>query len=163
MSTKWTDKAKQFAERLMQGVRPQARAVEREGSATWYPSLMRTLSEHELSILEPGGDLVVYFDAAGQMIGWRDDGRLGSAAELDLGRDTTAQLAIRELELPAGTRAGDCRTAVLEPLGYTMEIVLFPPPGGPPADLVRAWIAPQSQKVIQVLWGVAAGPGVFSR
>lgn len=163
MSTKWSDKARQFAERLAQPAVPQPRVVERLAEATWYPSLLRTLSEHELSVLEPSGDLIFYFDPSGAPLGWRDDGRIGSVVELDLGRELTAQIARRELDLPDATRAGECRTAILEPVGYTMELVLFPPPGSPPADLIRVWIAPQSQKIIQVLWGPAAQPGAFSR
>ena len=163
MSTQWSEKARQFAERLVQPVIPQPRVVEREAEATWYPSLLRTLSEHDLSLLEPAADLIFYFDPAGQPIGWRDDGRLGSVVELNLGPELTAAIARRELDLPPNTRAGECRTAILEPVGYTMEIVLFPPPGSPPADLLRVWISPQLQKVIQVLWGPAAQPGVFSR
>lgn len=152
----WTAKAAAFVERLLRDAAPGARAIELQKWVEWYPDLLRTLSEHKMAALRPGGDIVVFFDASGQVKGWRDDGRLGAAVQVNIDKDVVVRAAVDELELPANTRAGVCRGVELPPVGWTMEIVLFPPANSPHPPLIRAWVSPQTQRVVQVLFGESA-------
>ncbi len=132
------------------------RIVHCEAEQHWSPEMLRNLSEHELHVLARAADIVVFFDAAGNEIGWRDDGRTGAPQPLWIDRDVFLQIVVAELGLPRDTRLGGLVPRELPPLGWTHEGVLFLKPDPGPADVLRVWVDPVGMRVIQCLAGPPA-------
>jgi hypothetical protein len=151
--------AVRLIERAIAGALEDRRVIHCEAEATWYPGLLRNLSEHEIHVLERGGDMVVFFDPAGQAIGWRDDGRRGAPVAIPPDVETARGKVVEELGLPKDTRAGRMEVRELPPVGMTFEMVLFLKPAAEPEDVVRVWLSPQDLRVIQCLYGRAAMAG----
>jgi hypothetical protein len=136
---------------------PEPRVLHCHAEATWYPDMLRALSEHELSVLGRGTDIIVFFDTAGNVIGWRDDGRKGSQLPAWIDRDAFRSAVVAELDLSPDTRLGRLQPAELPPIGWTHEAVLFLAAVPRPDQIVRVWAAPDTLRVIQCLYGAAPG------
>ncbi len=152
-------KAVQVVEDLVRDTVKEAHVVHCTAEVTWHRDLLRRLSEHELTVLERDADIVVFFDEAGKAAGWRDDGRLGAPGPVELPVETVRQQVIAELDLPEETRAGHMAPVELPPVGWTLELVLFPGQLAGEEGMVRVWVAPQHLRVIQVLYGRLAAVG----
>jgi len=157
--TELEKKAVQVAEDLVRDTVKEARVVHCTAEVTWYRDLLRRLSEHELTVLERDADIIVFFDESGKPSGWRDDGRLGAPGPVELPVETVREKVVAELDLPADTRAGHMAPVELPPVGWTLELVLFPGQLATEEELIRVWVAPQHQRVIQVLYGKLAAAG----
>ncbi|MFO0837821.1 MAG: hypothetical protein U1D55_04795 [Phycisphaerae bacterium] len=129
------------------------RIIHCEDDEQWYPEMLRLVSTHRLHVLAPAADIVVFFDAQGNEIGWRDDGRLGAAQPSWIDRDLFLRIVVSELELPAATRVGKLMPEQLPPLGWTHAGVLFLKENPNEADVLRVWVDPENQRVIQCLAG----------
>ncbi|MGE0438910.1 MAG: hypothetical protein AB7L66_00105 [Gemmatimonadales bacterium] len=104
----------------------------------------------------PGADLVVFFDAGGRPFGWRDDGRLGTASRPAVD-PAIVDRAVAELALP-GLAVTGVRPVFLDPLGWTIELrCRFPARGG--LRSLRAWVGPDTGRVIQVVHAVPVPGG----
>jgi hypothetical protein len=133
------------------------RIVHCEEDTAWNPDLLRTLSEHSLNILAQAADIVVFFGADGREVGWRDDGRMGAPQPRWIDRELFRQIVVSGLKLPPDTRLGDLRPRELPPLGWTHEGVLLLKPDAGPGDVLRVWVDPGSQRVIQCIAGPLGG------
>ena len=129
------------------------RVVHCEAEVEWYPDLLCNLSEHWLHVLARGGDIVVFFDENGKEIGWRDDGRKGTELPKWIDRKSFQTFVVRELELPPETRLGRLRPRVLPPVGWTHEGVFFLSANPSPDQVLRVWVDPKHNRVIQCLFG----------
>jgi len=129
------------------------RVVHCEADEEWYPETLRNVSAHRLNVLAPAADIVVFFDARGNEVGWRDDGRTGAPQPAWIDRNAFLQVVVSELELPRETWLGDLTPEELPPLGWTHAGVLFLKPVPGPADVLRVWVDPADLRVIQCLYG----------
>ena len=143
-------------ERCLTAGPTEPRVVHCGSESAWNAALLCALSQHKLHVLARGGDIVVFFDAEGNEIGWRDDGRTGAAQPRWLDREWFRQFVVRELDLPPQTRLGQLRPVVLPPVGWTHEGVLIVPPGLSARDVFRVWVDPDSNRVVQCLRGPAS-------
>jgi hypothetical protein len=134
------------------------RIVHCEADEQWSAELLRRVSEHNLTVLARSADLVVFFDADGREIGWRDEGRTGATGPRWIGRDVFLQIVMAELELPPDVRLGNLTPRELPPLGWTHEGVLFLKPAPSAADVLRVWVDPVGLRVIQCLAGPPPAP-----
>ena len=121
----------------------------------WDPGSLRTLAEHELTILEKEADLVVFFEASGTVAGWRDDGRLGLSYPVDLDRGSLGETLAGELDLDPGFRVGQITPVLLPHVGWTIKAVIFLARRPRDDQVARAWVNPQTRKVIQFVRGSA--------
>jgi hypothetical protein len=135
------------------------RVVHCEGDEEWSPQLLRKLSEHTLNVLTRSADIVIFFDADGHEIGWRDEGRRGAARPMWIDRELFLSIVVAELQLPRDTRLGSLMPRELPPLGWTHEGVLFLKSTPTPTDVWRVWVDPVHMGVIQCLAGPAEEPG----
>ncbi len=135
---------------LPEAERP-GRTVVAFGVAPVPAGAVHQIREVRGSVLAAGPDLVVFFDPAGRIIGWRDDGRLGAAMKpATIPEGHWAQVAA-ELELPAGAELRRTALRFIDPLGWTTEFrVRLVTRSG--TDTLRAWANPSHGKVIQVLF-----------
>lgn len=145
-------------EQAVAGVASEPRVVHCEAETEWYPDMVRKLSEHWLNVLARGGDIVVFFDEDGNEIGWRDDGRKGTELPKWIDRDSFRTFVVRELELPEETRLGRLVPRELPPVGWTHEGVFILSPTPKPKQVLRVWVDPEHNSVIQCLFGPAGGP-----
>jgi len=127
------------------------RVVYCEVNTQWFPDMLRMISQHRLHVLAPAADMVVFFDKAGAMLGWRDDGRLGVEAAVPADEKALMQSVRDELGLPSSARMGKVAPRQLPPLGWTHQATIFFGLGTRPEFMARAWIAPQTLGVIQYL------------
>jgi hypothetical protein len=123
------------------------RATEHRDAAGLYG-----VSQHELSVLGRSTDIAVFFDAAGNVAGWRDEGRKGTTWPIPASREAFLSAVVAELDLPRRTRLGRFRPVKLPPVGWTHEGVLFlgEPPGE--RDILQVWARPGDLRVIQCLY-----------
>jgi hypothetical protein len=121
--------------------------------AGWNQDLLYTLSEHELHVLGRGADIVVFFDYGGKVIGWRDDGRKGTAKPSWVDRGAFLKAVMDELGLPEDTRLGSLEPVELPPVGWTHQAVLFLAPVQQSDQVLRIWASPENLRVIQCLYG----------
>jgi len=146
-------------QRLEQAGPDEPRVVHRHGESLWDPVALYTLRREELTVLARSRDVVVFFDEAGNVRGWRDDGRKGTAWPIPASRETFLETVTAELDLPAGTRLGRFRPVRMPPIGWTHEgVLLLPAPGGP-RDVLRVWVRPGDLRVIQCLYDRAPDEG----
>jgi len=129
------------------------RVQHRSGEETWFPNMLEHFSEHVLHVLELGGDVVVFFDAAGAITGWRDEGRRGAEKPAWIDRDAFLRVVRDELQLPATATLGKLEPAELPPVGWTHEAIIFLKPMPGDRDVLRAWVSPADLRVIQCLYG----------
>jgi hypothetical protein len=140
-------------------VPPEPRVVYCEAETEWNEELLRNLSEHKLHVLARGADIVVFFDKTGREIGWRDDGRIGTAQPRPFARDALREMIVLELELPATARLGTVQTRELPPLGWTHEALVYLAAVPAPEQMVRVWVSPDDYRVIQCLYGPFGAEG----
>ena len=152
------DQAIAEIEQMVAGITPEPRVVRCEGATEWNPVLLARVAEHELHVLARGGDIVVFFGGEGNEIGWRDDGRTGAAQPGWIDRESFRAFVVRELELPEETRLGQLQPRLLPPIGWTHEGVLFLSPTPTPDQVLRVWVDPEHDRVIQCLYGPANAP-----
>lgn len=150
------DNAVALVERLTREIPAGARVVHCEAEVTQLPRMRRRVSEHDLHVLERAGDIVVFFDQRGSVVGWRDDGRLGTSVSVEADKESVFRSVVEELGLPEGTRMGRMEARQLPPVGWTIETVLFLNSVPDPADVVRVWVSPQTFRVIQCVYGALA-------
>jgi len=129
-----------------------ARVVPGRVSTEPWPSIGREVEVTSGSALRPAAPIVVFFDPLGQLIGWRDRGRQGAGAKPAADPDGIREAVVRELGLGPATRLGGVRAVLLPPLGWTLEVGLFPAPLPQPARAIRVWLDPASRRVIQCLF-----------
>ena len=148
-------KAKAVAdiEGVVADVPREPRVVHCEARAGWNEQLLYNVSEHKLHILARGGDIVVFYNDEGQEIGWRDDGRRGTEQPKWLDRESFRTYVVRELDLPKQTRLGRLAPRQLPPLGWTHEGVFFLSATPSPKEVLRVWVSPENNRVIQCLFG----------
>ncbi len=151
--TEQEQRAIQEIEQAIADVPPEPRIVHTEAEVEWYPDLLCSLSEHWLHVLARDGDIVVFFDEDGKEIGWRDDGRKGTEQPSWIDRESFRTFVVRELELPEETRLGQLKPRVLPPVGWTHEGVLFLLATPTPDEVLRVWVDPEHNHVIQCLFG----------
>lgn len=126
------------------------RVVHCEAESDWDPGLLRTVSEHELHVLQRGADLIVFYEGNGEFTGWRDEGRRGAPQARTIDPATLLGIVVAELELPPASWLEHARPAELRPVGWTHEATVRA------GDLrVRAWVAPETLCVIQCLYETA--------
>lgn len=150
----------ELAERAIEVVRDAVGDVPREPRFVitdtvreWNERLLVEVSDHVLHVLARGPDIVVFFNEQGEEIGWRDDGRTGTAMPGWLDRETVRQFVVQELELPPTSRLGTLKVSELPPLGWTLEGVLFTADVPTPADVLRFWFDTDHKRVIQCIRG----------
>jgi len=132
---------------------PEPRVVHSQACDHWDAITLQSVSHHELSVLGRSSDIVVFFDEAGNVVGWRDDGRTGTRRPTPTGREAFRQAVVAELNLPRETRLGRLRAVRLPPVGWTHEGVLLLSRLPAPRDVLRVWARPGDLKVIQCLYG----------
>ena len=137
--------------RLSGHLPPDSQVVHRDETDEWDQHLLRQVSQHEFNILTRGADLIMYFSHDGGLIGWRDDGRKGSAYPAVVDRDAFLDSVITELDLKKGTRLGQLEPRKLPPLGWAHEGVLFEPRQPHKENVIKVWAEPETLKVIQWL------------
>ena len=121
----------------------------------WVAPLLREMHSCQLHVLGRSSDLILFFDEAGQFIGWRDDGRQGAFLPSTIDRQAVRKAVIAELDLPPRTRLGRAECVELPPVGWTIQAVLFLAAVPSPREILRVWISPNDYKVIQCLYGPA--------
>ncbi|MCK4341230.1 MAG: hypothetical protein KAY37_05840 [Phycisphaerae bacterium] len=140
-------------ERVVADIPPEPRVEHIEQIEEWNEILLANVSEHTLHVLARGGDIVVFFDQEGDEIGWRDDGRRGAEQPKWIDRASFRTFVVRELELPPETRLGRLAPRELPPVGWTHQGVFLLPPGAAKYPLLRAWVDPEHNRVIQCMYG----------
>ncbi len=133
------------------------RVVHCEEERQWNELLLYNVSEHRLHVLARGGDFVVFYDADGKEIGWRDDGRKGTEKPMWIDRDSFRKAVVEELGLPKVTRLGKLSVRELPPLGWTHQGVFFLSATPTPDQVLRVWANPEDHRVIQCLFGPVDG------
>lgn len=124
-----------------------------EADTQWSEMSLIQVARHRLNVLVRGGDIVVFFDASGKEIGWRDDGRRGTVLPRWIDRDSFRTFVVRELGLPETTKLGRLAPRELPPFGWTHEGVLFLSRTPGPDEVLRVWVDPENNYVIQCLFG----------
>ena len=140
-------------ERVVAGIPPEPRVVHCEVETEWNDLLLCNMSEHRLHVLARGGDIVFFYDEHGKEIGWRDDGRKGTEQPGWIDRESFRELVIRELNLPKTARLGQLVPNELPPVGWTHQGVFFLSPTPTPEEVVRVWVSPKNNRVIQCFYG----------
>lgn len=124
------------------------RVVHCQAETEWVRRLMRNVSDHTLHVLGRGPDIIVFFDQAGNEIGWRDDGRKGTRQPRAVAMEAFRDSIILELGLPPETELAVVNSCELPPLGWTHQAVLRVPGEEP----LRVWADPESLRIIQCLY-----------
>lgn len=114
-----------------------------------WGSIGQAVEVREGTALVEAPPITVYFDQRGRIVGWLDHGRSGSSDQPDAGPAGVREAVIRELDLGPGTRIGTVRVVLLPPVGWTLEVGVFPGPEAFPARAVRVWLEPGSLRIIQ--------------
>jgi len=152
-------KAVSEVRRAVENLAAEPRVVHCDAEDEWNELLLVHMSEHRLHVLARGGDIVVFFDENGKEVGWRDDGRKGTEMPKWIDRDSFRTFVVRELGLPEATRLGRLAPRELPPFGWTHEGVFFLTAVPTPDQIVRVWVDPERNHVIQCLYGPANGRG----
>ncbi|MEZ4454923.1 MAG: hypothetical protein R2882_00025, partial [Gemmatimonadales bacterium] len=105
-----------------------ARIVSGPVTTEEWPSIGRQVEVTSGSVLRPAAPIAVFFDPDGRVAGWRDHGRRGAGAKPTADPTGLREAIVRELGLGAATRLGGVRPVLLPPLGWTLEVGLFPAP-----------------------------------
>ena len=129
------------------------RVLHCEAESEWNESLLRTTSEHKLHVLSRAPDMVIFFDSAGREVGWRDDGRTGTARPRPYAQDALRDMIRVELELDRDARIASVKTIELPPLGWTHEALVHLAAVPRPDQVIRVWVSPEDYRVIQCLYG----------
>ena len=145
--------ARDVLERALKDASDGRRLVQRDSVADTYPGEHRRLSDHFFSVLSQGSEITVFFDTAGQVAGWRDDGRKGTMVALEPNRETLLAAVRSELELTGEAWLGEVKSVVLPPVGWTHQAIVFTRRLPEPGDVVRVWVDPQNLRIIQCLYG----------
>lgn len=148
--------------RLSQHGPPEPRVVYADAQVQWNADVLYSLSRNKLAVLGRSTDIIVFFDAAGDVLGWRDDGRKGAEWAAPVSDDAFASAVTAELGLPADARLGRLRPIQLPPIGWTHEGVIFLKPIPTGQDTLRVWVNPQNLRIIQCLYDQSpVGGGVL--
>ena len=152
------NRAVQIIERALKNDPPERRIVHRSQESAFFPDVQRNISDHKLAVLTRGGDFIVYFDAQGKIAGWRDEARQGSQTRTPPPASPAPlrDAIVGELELPSSAALGTVRAAALPLAGWTWEAIVFPTPDCQAKDVLKVWVDPEKQRVIQVLTRDAA-------
>jgi hypothetical protein len=142
-----------FVEVALQDAPAGHRTVHMEQEAGYFPDVKRRVSDHKFSVLAPSTDLVVFFDSGGQLLGWRDDGRKGTAVSVPVFPDRLRTAVVAELELDPQAWLGEVKSVVLPPVGWTHEAVVFLKKIPEADDVLRVWVDPIDLRIIQCLKG----------
>jgi hypothetical protein len=145
--------ARNLLERTLTDAPSGRRLVQRDSVADSYPGEHRRISDHFFSVLNQGSDVTVFFDTAGQVSGWRDDGRRGTMMALEPNREALLAAVRSELELTGEAWLGEVKPVVLPPAGWTHQAVVFTRRSPGRGDVVRVWVDPQNLRIIQCLYG----------
>jgi hypothetical protein len=132
---------------------PEPRVLCTHSRNEWNRELLRRTSFEEFHVLGRGADIMVFFNEAGQVAGWRDEGRKGAPMPGWVDREAFRLAVVEELDLPPQTRLGKLEPVELPPLGWTHEAVFFLADVPQPKDVLRVWAAPETLRVIQCLYG----------
>lgn len=114
-----------------------------------WGSIGQAVQGREGTALVEAPPITVYFDERARVVGWRDHGRSGSSEQPEANPAGVREAVMRELDLGSGTRIGTVRVVLLPPLGWTLEVGVFPGPEAFPTRAVRLWLEPGSLRIIQ--------------
>ena len=138
---------------------PEPLVVHTHGETEWEPDQLRSVSRNELNVLGRVPDILVFLDGDGKVTGWRDDGQKGTAMPAIVDREMFRKTIVSQLDLPPGTILGQLEAVELPPLGWTHQAVLFLAPVPEEDQILRIWVAPETLRVIQCLYGPRPSPG----
>lgn len=153
-------RARQLLVRMLPDAPAGQRLLQRDSESDEYPELTRTISDHFFSILNPGTDITVFFDAQGTIAGWRDHGRRGVAVSAISPRESLLAAVKNELQLSQEAWLGDVKPALFPPSGWTTQAVVFTRRAPGEQDIVRVWVDPSTLRIIQCLYGAAPPAGI---
>jgi hypothetical protein len=148
-------KARELLARVLKDAPEGYRLVQRDLVVDNYPNSFRSMSDHFFSVLNPGTDLVVFFDTQGNVTGWRDDGRKGAQMTIPIHREGLLEAIRSELELTKEAWLGEVKLVVLPPTGWTHHAVVFTKKIPGDDDILRVWVDPLTKRIIQCLYGAA--------
>ncbi len=149
-------KARELLARVLKDAPEGYRLVQRDLVVDNYPNSFRSMADHFFSVLNPGTDLVVFFDAQGATspVGGTTGARRAQMT-MPIHREALLEAIRSELELTKEAWLGEVKLVVLPPTGWTHQAVVFTKKIPGDEDVLRVWVDPLNKRIIQCLYGAA--------